>query len=189
MNMTAYRSSPLRSALIATAVAFGFGMAHGATDDAAITARVKAKMVGESALERSHISVTTTDGVVTLGGSASSSAAKSAAEATAKAVEGVKSVDNNLKTPAATQAAGATHDAISKTERVGSDSWITTKVKSEILASSLAKGFEVKVRTTHGVVVLRGVLASQDAVDEVKNIARKVDGVKSIDASALKIAS
>lgn len=189
MNTTAYRTSPLRSALIAAALAFGFGMAHGATDDAAITAKVKAKMMGESALEQSHISVTTTNGVVTLGGSASSSAAKSAAEATATAVEGVKSVDNNLKTPAATQAAGATHDAISKTEQIGSDSWITTKVKSEILASSLAKGFEVKVRTTHGVVVLRGVLASQDAVDEVKNIARKVDGVKSVNATALKIAS
>jgi hyperosmotically inducible protein len=205
MNTTSYRTNPLLSALIVTALAFGFGMAHGASDDAAapqahsdglaaaaadtaITAKVRAKMTGDSALEHSHISVTTTNGVVTLGGSASSSTAKSAAESAAKSVAGVKSVDNNLKTPAATKTAAATKDTVATAERVGSDSWITTKVKSEILASSFTQGVDVSVKTTHGVVVLRGALANQAAVDHVKDIAGKVEGVKSVDASALKIA-
>jgi hyperosmotically inducible periplasmic protein len=60
-----------------------------------------------------------------------------------------------------------------KTERVLSDSWITTKVKSEILKSSLAKGFDVKVITLHGIVTLRGTLASADAIEQVKAIAMK----------------
>ena len=79
--------------------------------------------------------------------------------------------------------------AVKKTERVASDSWITTKVKSEILASSLTKGFHVRVKTLHGVVILKGKLASQDSIDQVKVIAEKVKGVKSVDASAIVIAA
>ena len=206
MHRTPHRNSPFRGALIAAslACALGAGLAHGADaaaapqaksdsvsaafSDTAITAQVKTKMMGESGLKKSRIHVTTTNGVVTLEGSASSARAKSEAEAAAKSVEGVKSVDNNLKVAAKTKAGAKSRDAVAKTERVASDSWITTKVKSEILASSLAKGFEVSVKTTHGVVVLKGSLASQDAIDHVKDIAQKVKGVKSVDVSGLKAA-
>ena len=200
------RHAEHRSMFIAASIAFalGIGAAHGAggagapeaksdgmgavLTDSAITGKIKAKTLGEPGFERSHIHVTTTNGVVTLEGSASSARAKSAAEAAAKSVEGVKSVDNNLKIHAKTRTAAKSRDAVAKTERVASDGWITTKVKSEILASSLAKGFDVSVTTTHGVVVLKGSLASQDAVDHVKDIARQVDGVKSVDVSGLKAA-
>jgi len=206
MNGTSNRSNFHRSALAAASLAFALaaGTAHGANgatapeaksdgmgaalSDTAITAKVKAKTMGEPGFERSHIHVTTTNGVVTLEGSASSARAKSAAGEAAKSVDGVKSVDNNLKVIAKTRAAAKSRDAVAKTERVASDGWITTKVKSEILASSLAKGFEVRVKTTHGVVVLTGSLATQDAVEHVKDIARKVDGVKSVDVSGLKAA-
>lgn len=207
MNMTSLCRNSFRGALLVAALAaFGVGMAHAASDDAsapqahsdglgaavsdtAITAKVKAKMMGEKSLKKSRIHVTTTNGVVTLEGSASSSSAKSAAEVAAKSVEGVKSVDNNLKTRAHSKASARTRDAVTKTERVASDSWITTKVKSEILASSVSKGFEVNVKTTHGVVALKGDLPNQDAVDHVKDIAQKVKGVKSVDTSALKVAA
>ena len=75
-----------------------------------------------------------------------------------------------------------------KVEKVMSDSWITTKVKSEILANSASKAFKVEVKTKDGVVTLNGKLANKDAVDLVKMIAEKVDGVKSVDASGLKVA-
>ncbi|HEX3096570.1 MAG TPA: BON domain-containing protein [Usitatibacter sp.] len=206
MNRNSSSSNFHRSAWAAAslALALAIGAAHGANgatapeaksdgmgaalSDTAITAKVKAKTMGESGLERSHIHVTTTNGVVTLEGSASSARAKSAAGEAAKSVDGVKSVDNNLKITVKTRAAAKSRDAVTKTERVASDGWITTKVKSEILASSLAKGFEVSVTTTHGVVVLTGSLASQDAVEHVKDIARKVEGVKSVDVSGLKAA-
>lgn len=77
--------------------------------------------------------------------------------------------------------------AVKKSERVMSDSWITTKVKSGITASSVAKGFKVHVKTLHGVVMLKGKLASQDSIDQVKAIAEKVKGVKSVDASSITI--
>jgi hyperosmotically inducible protein len=45
------------------------------------------------------------------------------------------------------------------------------------------------VTTTQGVVVLSGTLASQDAVDHVKQVAQNVQDVKSVDTSALKVTS
>lgn len=207
MNMTSICTSSFRNALITAGLAtvLGIGTAAAATNDAAvpqahsdgmgaaitdtvITAKVKAKLMGEQGLKQSDISVTTTNGVVTLEGSASSSKAKALAEAATKSVEDVKSVDNSLKTPASSKAAAKTRDAVAKTKRVVSDSWITTKVKSEMLADSVSKGFDVNVETVHGVVVLKGTLANQDAIDHVKDIAEKVDGVKSVDTSALTVA-
>lgn len=146
--------------------------------DTAITAKVKAKMMDDHRLKKSDISVMTTNGVVTLEGTANSSKAKSEAERVAKSIEGVKSVDNTLKVPG-----GNKH--VRKAERAVSDSWITAKVKSEILADSASKGFEVRVTTKHGVVLLNGTLANQDAIDHVKVIAAKVKGVKSVDTNAL----
>ncbi len=81
--------------------------------------------------------------------------------------------------------ANAPPTATHRTERVISDSWITTKVKSEILKSSLAKGFDVKVVTLHGIVTLKGTLASEAVIDQVKAIAAKVKGVQSVDTSTL----
>lgn len=78
---------------------------------------------------------------------------------------------------------------VRKTERVVSDSWITTKVKSELMADAGTKAFDVSVKTDHGVVGLTGALPTQDSIDQVKHIAEKVKGVKSVDASALTVAA
>jgi hyperosmotically inducible protein len=152
-----------------------------AISDTAITAKIKSKLMGKEILKHSDVDVTTTNGVVTLTGLASTSAAKSFAGEEAKSVEGVKSVDNSLRVAGSSNAAA-------KTKRVVSDSWITTKVKSEILADSLVRGFDVNVKTKHGVVILKGTLASHDAVDHVKDIAAKVDGVKSVNITGLAVA-
>ena len=90
---------------------------------------------------------------------------------------------------ATADAAGSAPTATQKTERVVSDTWITTKVKSEILKSSLAKGFDVKVTTLHGIVTLKGSLTSSDVIDQVKAIAANVKGVQSVDTSTLVVAA
>jgi hyperosmotically inducible protein len=74
-----------------------------------------------------------------------------------------------------------------KAELVVSDSRITTKVKSEILANSVSKAFKVGVKTKSGAVSLTGKLPTRDAIDLVKMISEKVDGVKSVDVSGLVI--
>ncbi|MEO8346983.1 MAG: BON domain-containing protein [Betaproteobacteria bacterium] len=163
----------------------GVGAAIG---DTAITTMVKAKLFDAASLKNSQISVTTINGVVALDGVASSLTAKAAAEAATRAVSGVKSVDNNLKIATNGRAPGVAGSGIAQTEGAIADSWITTKVKSEILADSLSRVMGVSVETTGGVVVLKGSLASKDAVEHVTNVAGRVDGVKSVDASALIVA-
>ena len=105
-------------------------------------------------------------------------------------VNGVYAQVTNDATAAPSMAAtasAATHRTIDKTERVVSDSWITTKVKSEILANSLSKAFKVGVKTKYGVVLLSGKLPNQDAIDLVRMIAEKVNGVRSVDVTRLSI--
>jgi hyperosmotically inducible protein len=154
-----------------------------ALSDSAITTKVKSSFLGDDRLKGSHIKVVTTNGVVTLTGSATSSTSKSAAEELAQNVNGVRSVDDQVSTPAS---GSTSHRAVADAERVGSDSWITTKVKSEITTDSLSKGFDVHVKTLHGVVMLRGTLPNTDAVAHVKDIAAKVEHVKSVDTTELK---
>ncbi|MEY8174978.1 BON domain-containing protein [Burkholderia multivorans] len=158
-----------------------------AIDDTAITTKVKARLMGEEGLGKSDISVTTVDGVVTLDGTVSSLHAKSVAESAARSVDGVQRVSDNLAVP---MDAGkpAKPGAVAKTERAVSDSWITTKVKSKILSDSVSKGFDVSVMTTHGVVTLKGSLASQHAIDHVRNIARSVKGVRHVNTGELVVA-
>jgi len=206
MTTILFRKFPFRGALIAASLAAGLGTSAyadstdastpqphsdsvgAAITDAAITAKVKSKFVGDDRLKKSDISVTTTNGVVTLTGTAYGPDAKAGAEILASGVEGVKDVDDNLQVPSATGAGPSKVDkAAAKTKRVVSDSWITTKVKSEITADSLSKGFDVSVTTTHGVVVLKGALANQDAIDHVKGLAEKVKGVKSVDTALLTV--
>lgn len=158
-----------------------------AVSDTATTAKVKAKLIGEAGLKDSDISVTTTNGVVTLAGRASSGEAKSFAEAAARAVDGVRSVDNNLTTPSGSTASAKTKAAVAKTGQAVSDSWITTKVKTEILAGSVSEGFDVSVETTDGVVVLKGHLPDQVALDHVRQMTLQVKGVKSVNSSAVSV--
>lgn len=206
MDTIRISTNAFRSAMVVLATGLGIGLAGAASpdpsvpkahsdglgaavSDTAITAKVKTAMMRKDSLKNSDIHVTTTNGVVTLEGSATTSNAKAVATSAAKSVEGVKSVDNNLKTPASSNASAKTGEAVAKSERAVSDSWITTKVKSEILADSVTKGSKVHVKTTHGVVVLQGTLENQDDVDHAKHIAAKVKGVKSVNTSALKVAS
>ena len=201
-------SIDLQKTLIAAALAAGLGFgtatvyaaepaapeAHSdsvgaALADTATTARVKAKLMGKRILRHSDVDVTTTNGVVTLTGTASGPKAMDFAVDTAKAAEGVKSVDNNLTVANRSKAAGKMHEMADDTQHVMSDSWITTKLKSSLLADSVSKGVDVSVETTHGVVVLKGALANQAAIDHVKTVAEQVSGVKSVDTTGLTVAA
>jgi len=60
------------------------------------------------------------------------------------------------------------------------DSVITTKVKSLLAADDFLKSFQISVETYKGVVQLSGFVDSQRAVDKAVQIARSVNGVKSV---------
>jgi hyperosmotically inducible periplasmic protein len=65
-------------------------------DDAAITTAVKARLIESSDTAASSISVETLNGTVMLSGFAKSASEKSAAEAIARRVNGVKAVENQM---------------------------------------------------------------------------------------------
>jgi hyperosmotically inducible protein len=169
------------------------GASQGITDTA-ITAGVKAKLAMDRNLDSSDISVSTANGTVTLTGSVSDTASRSTAEAAASSFSGVNSVSNRLSvpTPSVAAAGKTTGQAVMATgDAAGqamSDTWITTKIKSVLLADSDAKGLDVSVDTKDGVVTLGGALKTQASVDHVKTLAGDVQGVKRIDAAALTVA-
>lgn len=68
--------------------------------DSSITTKVKGAFAKDADVSALKIRVKTKGGVVTLAGNAKSDAEKSKAEDLAKAVEGVKSVTNNIKVAA-----------------------------------------------------------------------------------------
>lgn len=66
-------------------------------EDGSITARVKAKFIGDKYVDAFEINVDTYDGVVTLRGDVTNTIARDQAAKLAGQVEGVKSVDNQIR--------------------------------------------------------------------------------------------
>jgi osmotically-inducible protein OsmY len=60
------------------------------------------------------------------------------------------------------------------------NSVITSKIKSQLAADDFLKSFDISVETYKGSVQLSGFVDSQKAVDKAGQIARGVDGVKSV---------
>ncbi|HEY0333389.1 MAG TPA: BON domain-containing protein [Stenotrophomonas sp.] len=68
-----------------------------------------------------------------------------------------------------------------------SDTWITTKVKSDLLATENVSGTDVSVETKNGVVWLSGSVKTQAEHDKAVAVAKGIEGVKKVDASKLKV--
>ena len=71
-------------------------------------------------------------------------------------------------------------------EQPVTDTWITTKVKSTLLATEGVAGSDINVTTVDGVVTLAGVLDTQASVDKAIEVTRGIEGVVSVDTRALK---
>ncbi|UVE69867.1 BON domain-containing protein [Burkholderia pyrrocinia] len=66
------------------------------------------------------------------------------------------------------------------------DTWITTKVKSQLAATDGVKSLDIGVKTVDGIVTLTGVLPNKIAVKKAIAVSRAIKGVKHVDASGLK---
>lgn len=60
------------------------------------------------------------------------------------------------------------------------DSVITTKVKTAIFQEPTLKSSEISVETFKGVVQLSGFVSSEADIDKATEVARSVEGVKSV---------
>ena len=84
-------------------VAVGAERASHALDDAGITAKVKSKILLDDTLKGSEVSVSTTDGVVSLGGSVANADQHQRAVSLARETSGVERVDDHLTVAGARQ--------------------------------------------------------------------------------------
>ena len=60
------------------------------------------------------------------------------------------------------------------------DTWLTAKTKIALFADARVKGSEINVETTQGVVMIRGKVDSDAAKQAAEDIAKKLDGVKTV---------
>jgi hyperosmotically inducible periplasmic protein len=136
--------------------------------DSWVTSKTKISLFADERVKTSQISVDTAKGVVHLRGKVDSAEAKSAAGDIAGAIEGVKSVKNDLQVvaPAARKAVDANDKDIAKA------------VETRLAKDSQLK--KVDVRTDSGVVTLTGQVATIDASAKASEMARGVAGVKSV---------
>jgi hyperosmotically inducible protein len=67
------------------------------------------------------------------------------------------------------------------------DAWITTKVKSELAAAKGVKASDIDVDTSDSMVKLSGMVSSSREKTRAVNLAKAVKGVKSVDASSLRV--
>jgi hyperosmotically inducible periplasmic protein len=166
-------------------------------DDATITASVKTALLADKRTEGFDINVTTKSGHVTLEGGADSLADRLAATDIARTVKGVVSVNNNLIVAApgserrqdanTATASGEVREAADEAGDKIDDSWITTKVKTQLLADNDVKGLDISVETKENVVMLSGVVPSAKMRDTAIAIARNTKGVRNVNASKLVV--
>lgn len=61
------------------------------------------------------------------------------------------------------------------------DAWITSKVKSALVADPQVSGTDIQVETYKGQVQLSGFVASEEQVREAIDITRGIEGVKGVE--------
>lgn len=126
------------------------------------------KKASKQMYQESHIEVSVFNRIVLLTGETPSPEWRQLAEETAKSVPNVAKVYNQLSVQGPTSSLTRT-----------SDGWITTKIKSEMLATEDLKSSSIKVVTENGVVYLMGVVKREQA-DVAVDIARQVSGVQKV---------
>lgn len=74
-----------------------------------------------------------------------------------------------------------------KSEQPATDTWITTKVKADLLASDGVPGSEINVDTKNGTVWLSGDVKTTAERDRAIAKAKAIKGVKKVNASKLTV--
>jgi osmotically-inducible protein OsmY len=138
-------------------------------DDNSIVIRARRAIgTAESIPDESNINVTSYNGVILLTGQVSSDSIKQQAELLVKDTPGVRDIHNQIRLGNSTSLTTRTRD-----------SWITTKVKSQLLSEDDISGLNIKVVTENAEVFLMGLVKGPEA-DRAVDIARHIDGVSRV---------
>lgn len=137
-----------------------------AIDDSSIETMIKVNLdVADERLKKSHIAVNSYNGVVLLVGQVPSQDLKNLATRVATSSSRVKTVHNELEVAGVTSFLSRSNDA-----------WISTKLKTLMLADKDISGMRTKVVTENGAVYLMGLVTEQEA-QKIVNLVSGARGV------------
>jgi hyperosmotically inducible protein len=153
------------------------GATGAAMGDAWITSATKMRLLADRDTPATDINVDTRDGVVTLFGIVPSEAAKKAASANARKVDGVKDVKNELQV-----VADAKRDAVD-----AKDEDIERGVEQTLAGSQSLRRDDIDVEVKDGIVRLTGSVPSESDRLAAGFAARKTPGVRAVLVDDLRI--
>jgi len=139
-------------------------------DDSVVTAKVKSALIEDADIKSFDLKVETRKGEVMLSGFVDSPSQMERAVAIARAIVGVKNIDNKMSLKGTATSVGNKVD----------DGIITTKVKAALLADSSVKSLDIAVVTRKGEVQLSGFVNNQSQIDQAIEVVRKIEGVSSV---------
>ncbi len=131
---------------------------------AEINATVDSDLLYDSSVASNNLDVSTTDGIVTLSGSAPNILAKERATTIAEAVKGVRAVVNNISV-----------EPVLRT-----DDEVRRDVEAALLADPAADSYELNTAVNDGVVTLTGTVESWQEKQLSAAVAKGVKGVKEL---------
>lgn len=138
-------------------------------EDEAIELKVLVNLSkGSTPLAQSHINVTSYNGQVLLTGQVPNESVKMEAERVVNQTREVKKIHNELTVAGPTSTIVRTNDT-----------YLTSRIKLQLLADKSVAGLRVKVVTENGVVYLMGLVSQREA-DRAIEIIRSVSGVQRI---------
>lgn len=139
-------------------------------DDTVTTTKVKSALVGDQEFKGLDIKVETRKGMVQLSGFVDNQARADRAMATARAVEGVKGVENGMSLKDGKTTVGNKIDDVT----------VSTRVKSALADNVFVKSSDIAVVTSKGEVQLSGFVDNQAQIDQAIKVTRAVEGVQDV---------
>jgi osmotically-inducible protein OsmY len=164
--------------IFATATASAFIMAQHKTpeesiDDIKIYSQIKADFIGKKDHHLlNNITIKVNQGRVLLVGDVNSNEDVLRAVEICYGINGVKTVHNELKIDSNSTKADFT--------QVATDSWITSKIKTQMFLDRSIRNINYTVVTKDSVVYLFGIAKNTEELDDVTSIAGKVYGVQKV---------
>ncbi len=137
-------------------------------DDSVITSSVKSALLADADIKSFDFKVETRKGEVQLSGFVDNQSQVDRATAAARAVPGVKAVQNNVLLKGKATTVGEKID----------DGIITSKVKAALLGDANVKSSDIAVVTRQGEVLLSGFVDNKTQMDKAVEVARGIEGVR-----------
>ena len=139
-------------------------------DDSVVTTRVKSALLEDADIKSYDLKVETRKGEVMLSGFVDNVTQMERAATVARAIPGVKGIDNKMTIKETPTTVGNKVD----------DGVVTTRVKAALLADERIKSLDIAVVTRKGEVQLSGFVNNETQIDSALQVARGVEGVSHV---------